>query len=409
MRSFAITFIVGLFSTLPLWGKGGDSIRSEAPVTALWLDARDGNDEPLKKAYFEDEIDYFLDIEAPRSSLTRELAALREAGRLIDRADYAGAEQRMAQIRSFPDELTYMKGAIAAARGQYPQSLEYFRQLIDKRTDLSQNLSDLALMGAARVFHEVKDYKQAIYHYNQIGQLHPLFFQSIFEKGWSFYLMGDMNGALGATLAFMSPYADELFYPESLVVRAAAFFQLCYFERASLTVEKLKREFEPLRVKISQFLSKGPQTWLFDESQMQKLPKRITASLVAKRDFRTSLRAYLALRSEASRLRGQNAQAASRALQFVKARMVEQARGILEQNEKILRDILAQADIIQIEILQSGANLLMGQTPEHQVPVKTIDLGDVDFDEKVQFWPFKSEWWVDELGSYYYGLKSNCE
>ncbi len=389
------------------FAKGGDSIREKAPIAALILDARDGNEGPLKDAYFNKEIDYFLDIESPRSSIARDLLNLREAGRAANSGDPSAAESRIQTLSKFADEQTYLKGIVAAAKGQYPQSLEFFRQLIDKRTDISRNLASLAFIGAARVFHELKDYKAAIYHYNQARYFDALFFQSIFEKSWSFYLMGDMNGSLGTTLTFLSPYAEDLFYPEALVVRAASFFQLCYFERASIVIEKLKRDFEPLRTQINQLIARGPQSWLFDDNAMKKIPKRVTGALVADRDFRAALRAYLALKEESKSLRGN--QIVNSALQFVKQKMLDHAKRVLDRSDKHLRDILAQADIIQIEILQSGANLLMGIPPEHTVPVKTTDLGSVDFDEMVQFWPFKGEWWVDELGSYYYGLKSNCE
>jgi tetratricopeptide (TPR) repeat protein len=378
-------------------------------MTALIYDARDGNDDVLKKAYFEDEIDFYLDLEAPRSAIARELYWLRESGKLIHQGNYPQAESAMRNIHNFEDEKTYMMGALEAGRAHYPQSAEYFRQLIDKRTDLSHNLAALSFMGAARVFHEVGDYKAALYHYTQVRQLDSNFFESVFEKSWSFYMMGDMNGALGTTLAFISPYFDSAFFPEAFLVRAAAFFQLCYFDRASLTVEKFKRDYEPLRLQISQLIQRGMATWLFDENALKKMNPKIVGSLMVDRSFRSTLRAYLGLRGEGPRLRGADGQLSNYALNFVKQKLMQEAKRILEHDEKVLRDVLSQMDIIQIEILQSGANLLMGHPPEHMIPVKTIDLGSVDFDELVQFWPFKGEFWIDELGSHYYGLKSNCE
>jgi hypothetical protein len=73
-----------------------------------------------------------------------------------------------------------------------------------------------------------------------------------------------------------------------------------------------------------------------------------------------------------------------------------------------LAKALEQADSIQIEILQLGVNLLVGAPIEMRDDVRILKLGDVDFDPQVQFWPFKGEFWLDELGSYYYGLKSVC-
>jgi tetratricopeptide (TPR) repeat protein len=378
-------------------------------MTALILDAREGNRDPLYSAYFDQEIDYFLDIEAPRNTVVRDLYVLRQAGKLIELGDYTSAENQIRSLKGFEDQKTYLMGALAGARGQYAQAAEYFRQLIDKRGDLSKNLSTLSFIGAARIFHEVGDYKQAIYHYTQIRPFDPQFFESVFEKAWSFYQMGDMNGALGVTLAFVSPFFENSFFPEAFIIRAAAFFQLCYFDRASLAVEKLKRDFEPLRYQIGQLIQRGPATWLFEEASLKKMNPKILGSMIADRSFRSALRAYLALRDEVHSLRGSDAQLANHGLSFVKQKLLQEAQRVLGRDEKVLRDVLAQADLIQIEILQSGANLLMGKAPEHTIEVKTIDLANVDFDELVQFWPFKGEFWLDELGSHYYGLKSKCD
>ncbi|MDB5038563.1 MAG: hypothetical protein JWQ35_2091 [Bacteriovoracaceae bacterium] len=408
MRIFTVSFLSVVFAGT-VFARGGDSIRDRAPVTALIYDARDGNEGPLLNAYLENEMDFFLDIEPARTNVVRELYLLREAGRQIHRGDLANAENSIRSLKRFEDQKTYLMGTLEAARAHYPQSLEYFRQLIDKRTSISKNLTSLAFMGAARVFHEVGDFKQALYHYTQVRQLDPLFFESVFEKSWSFYMQGDMNGALGSTLSFLSPYFDDAFFPEAFIVRAASFFQLCYFERASLAVEKLKRDYEPLRTQIQQLTTRGVASWLLDQRMLKSINPKLLGSMVSDRDFRSTLRVYLQLKDEVSRLRGSDAQLSNWTLNFVKQKLIQRATEVLARDDKTLRDVLAQADIIQIEILQSGANLLLGQAPEHSIPVKTIDLASVDFDELVQFWPFKGEYWIDELGSYYYGLKSNCD
>lgn len=408
MKSIVKIALCVTLSQSSLIAKGGDSIRARAPMTALVFDARDGVEGPLKKAYFDDEIDFFLDLEAPRHPITRDLSALRNAGRLVESGDFANVEPMLRSVSRFENEKTYIRGTLYGAQGRYEASAEEFRQLIDKRQDISKRLGTLAFLGAARIFHEVGDYDQAIYHYTQVRQIDPLFFQAIFEKSWSFYQSGDMNGALGSTLSFISPYFENTFYPEAFIVRAAAFYQLCYFDRATSTVEFFKTYFEPVRSQISQLLSRGVETWLFSEGALKNINPRIVGGLVADPDFRSNLRAYLSLREEVNRLKGYEVSTAKQAFQFVKSRLANHAKRTLTKMEGQLRDYLAQADIIQIEILQTGANVLMGQDMKQNVPVKTIDLASVDFDEMIQFWPFKKEFWLDELGSYYYGLKAAC-
>lgn len=402
--------IIGLGLTA-VSAAGGDGIRGRAPITALILDAREGNADPLKEAFFEKQIDYFLDFEQPRSKIAIDLANLREAGRAIEANDFNQAEQRIRAIQNFPDQKLYLRAALDAAQGRYQQSLEGFRQLIDRRHSLdSKRMIMLAFMGAARVFHEIQDYKAAIYHYNQVRQLESEFFEAVFEKGWSFYLNGDMNGALGATLTFQSPYFESAFYPEAVIVRAAAFFQLCYFDRASAYAQDSKRQWEPIQRQVRELANRDPRSWLFDERLLKSVDKRVMGSLVADSKFRSALRAKIALEKELKALGGRREAAlASQALSAVKNRLVSETARVLRNADKGITDMLSQMDSMAIEILQASANQILGRPPDEQAKVKIIDLGNVDFDALVQFWPFKGEFWVDELGSYYYGLKSNCD
>ncbi len=409
MRGF-LSFLISASIATQAFALGGDSIRSFAPMTALILDARANYSDPLLKAYFNQEVDFFLDFENVQNSTVNELRNLREAGRALERSDYMTAEQKIAGIQRFPNEKKYLRGVLEAARGRYQQSLEQFRQLIDDRLSISRRLQNLAFMGAARVFHEVGDYKQAIYHYNQVRQLDSEFFQAVFEKGWSFYLNGDMNGSLGVSLSFLSPYFDSAFYPEAWVVRAASLFQLCYFDRATGTVEEMKRRFEPVQRQARELLNRDPSSFLFDDRILKAVNKGLLGFLTSDSRFRSLMRAQLALSNEVKALQGRREQAlASSALASVRSRLSQEARRVLTLADKQVSDLLAQADLIAIEILQAAANQLLGRPPEEQAQVKIINLGEVDFDEMVQFWPFKSEFWLDELGSYYYGLKSNCD
>lgn len=379
---------------------------ASTPITNLLIDARRGNEGPLLDAFFDEGIDYFLDIEPAQTTIVRDLQQLRGIGRSIQAGDYTSAQAGLQALRRFEDQKIYLRGVLDAAQGRYEQSLESFRQLIDNRTNLSKHLQSLAFMGAARVFHEIGDYRAAIYHYNQVRQLESEFFEAIFEKSWSFYLDGDMNGALGASLSFQSPFFEQAFYPEAFLVRAASFYQLCYFDRANLTVERLKRDYEPLRAQIQELLKRGPQSWLFDDRILKSVSTKLMGALTADTTFRGTMKAYLRVKDEARQSRTPES---SQVNAFLQNKLVQEARRVLERADRTLQNILSQAEIIQIDILQAGANKLLGQANEQTIPVKTINLGEVDFDDLVQFWPFKGEFWIDELGSYYYGLKSNCD
>ncbi|TVQ78048.1 MAG: hypothetical protein EA369_08010 [Bradymonadales bacterium] len=404
-------FFIGLlivFASLSLDAQTAREVRGKAPVTALIYDLAEGRLAPLEKAFFEDEIDFFLDYQGAQNSVASSLYYFREAGRALDRADVATARRYLQQVEGHRDQVRYLEAVALAVERKYEQAMIQFRELIDRRHSLSRRLVALALMGAGRVAHEVEDYRQAVFYYSRISQLDPLFFQSIFEKGWSLYLQGDMNGALGATLSFITPYADHMLYPEAHIVRAASYYHLCLYEQANLVVEDMKQVFLPLRGQIRELRQRSVESWLFDDSVLQSISPRILGRLTYDPSFRRLQRAHQALLQEQTRLTGNARQKAEEALRFVRGRLRQEVQRSLRQIETELEGALAQADSIQIEILQLGVNVLTGAPIETREDIEIIQLGRVDFSELVQFWPFKGEFWLDELGSYYYGLRSAC-
>lgn len=391
-----------------LYAAGGDSIRGSAPMTALVLDLRAGHLGPLEKAYFDDEIDFFLEYKGVQNTEAKDLFYLRETGRSIEAGDIGRARNYLQNVRRYPQQKAYLEAVLQAAEGRYEAAFKGFKAIIDRRRELDRSLVTLATMGAARVSHEVGDYSKAIFFYNRINQLNPLFFQSIFEKSWSFYLDGDMNGALGASLSFKAPYAHTTLFPEAFIVRAGAFYHMCLFERANETIEEMRRFFVPIQSQVKELLKRDPSSWLFEDKFLKTINPRLLGYMVADGTFRKLKRAYLKLRKEPARLSGGNSTVATQALKFVRAKLEREAVRLLNKADQELTKALEQADTIQIEILQLGVNVLVGAPIELRDDIRIIKLGDVDFDQQIQFWPFHGEFWLDELGSYYYGLKSVC-
>jgi len=389
------------------YAKGGDSIRSMAPVTALILDLQAGNVGPLEEAYFEDEIDFFLDYQGAERSAAKELYALREAGHAIEMGDIVKGRSFMGMVNKYSDQKTFLAGVAEGAEGRYEQSYKTFKSLIDRRQKISRRLLTSAYLGAARIAHEAGDYPKAIFYYTEVRQLDPNFFQAIFEKGWSFYMDGDMNGALGASLSFTTPYAEHQLFPEAYIYRAGAFYHLCLFDRASKAIEEMKKIFIPVQAQVRELRGRASTAWLFDERVLKSIDQKILGFMVSDSRFRSLQRAHLALQREV-KIGGDAGQRQAEAIQFVRGKLGQEVARVLARADQELSRSLEQADTIQIEILQLGVNLLVGAPIELRDDIRILKLGDVDFDPKVQFWPFKGEFWLDELGSYYYGLKSVC-
>lgn len=324
---------------------------------------------------------------------------------------------------TFKNRYDYLLANALAQAKQFDRAIELFKMLIDRiSVEDDERLRNLSILGLARTYHEVEDYAAAVYQYNRIGVLDPEFPDAVFEKSWSFFLFDMVNGALGATLTFKAPQFANEFFPEIYVVRAASFYRLCYYDRAIDALRELKVRYEPVQLQIKSLLNESKDDRdclaLIEDRKARSLHPLLLNFLVRDGEFRTAFERYKGLLAEKSKFFS-SADAgrfgagvrtlAERAFQAQEHRFANTVREKLDQLEGKLDTVISQGDLIELEVLKTKEQQLRGEKTKGELQARRLQLDNYEVDELIHVWNFIGEFWLDELGSYYYGLASACQ
>ncbi len=141
--------------------------------------------------------------------------------------------------------------------GRLPQGIKTMENLKTeylKSRNQSSDFNSLINVTLARFQFERGDYKKAIKNYELVSREHPLWVDSLIEKGWAQIKLGDFSGAIGNMFTLHSPFFKDAFIPESYVIRTIGYLNLCQFGDANSTLGYLETEYPDQKRKVMSFL-----------------------------------------------------------------------------------------------------------------------------------------------------------
>ena len=144
----------------------------------------------------------------------------------------------------------YMSGRLRAGIA----TMSSLQQDLIKAGDVENEFKSLIHITLGRFLFERGSYKEAIKNYGQVSREHPLWVDSLIEKGWAQVKLGDFTGAIGNMFTLHSPFFKDAFIPESYVIRTIGYLNLCQFGDAHSTLTYLETEYPEQKRKIAGFI-----------------------------------------------------------------------------------------------------------------------------------------------------------
>lgn len=337
----------------------------------------------------------------------------------------------------------YFRGVIFNQQGKLKSAVRSFREVYRQEVEVYndprylkevEDIKGLALLNIARVYYGIERYEDASKWYDLVDHDNTHWPEALFEHAWTNFMLSNLNTTLGQILTIRSGFfKDDQFLPESTVLRALTYFNLCEYE----TVEKILLDFEddyrPQQTEMSDFVSQyssaegrklADQAWdtYFDKETKKDtvLPKAFFNKVLRNRDLAGIVR-HLELMKAEEELISKQKDRWQDAMGPYLAKIIEADRqrykrkaGILllremaRQSNKIA-DLLTQSEIIRFEVVDA-------QRVDYAYKASNVDVGsatdrvDLDFATAVDFiyWPFNGEFWKDELGYYSYTEQGSC-
>ncbi len=330
----------------------------------------------------------------------------------------------------------------ARTQAEYDKAIALFEQIVDlsgrtaekamvalRRYDDIQRLWQLCTLNLARSFYGKGDYSKAVLYYSRIPKFSRDWADALFEIGWAFYMRQEYGKALGALHTLHSPRFGNLFHPESWVLKATIYFQVCLYDESKAALKYYTDNYEnhlPVLKELTEgslsneaFASLLLSDELGADDPMVKVPAQVRAYILANprvENFRHFLRSL---------------EAESRAIQTIGdwkgSRLADELAGVitvqrnllektaggfvkvnLKQAHQTIFGFVSHAKMVDLEITSRVRNLVkVGKPIKAELRGKLAPRPRVP-DETYNYWKFVKEYWQDELGYFEYTVRRAC-
>jgi tetratricopeptide (TPR) repeat protein len=329
---------------------------------------------------------------------------------------------------------------------KYDQVIEHFekaRDAIPKDTKDEQllELRDLASLGLARTYYEqayeldegdpkrAEGLKLAHNEFLQVPRFSDNWAEALFERAWADTVQNQYGKALGALHSLRAPYFEDRFYPEAKILQAIIYYYNCQWDRVNDILNETKSTYEPMVKNVNDLVQSNLandewypllQKALKSESAKDgQLPKSVAFAVTQDPKFR-KMEGFLREIDREARVFEKNdtfkRSDMGREMTEFANDTCDAYLGLVGKFLKTkvndiageLDGITTRAGIIALETktaeedwLEQGreidAALKRKRQPRPFIP-----------DDTFQFWWFRNEYWIDELGFYEFTIKSEC-
>ena len=349
----------------------------------------------------------------------------------MDRQNYRKAVGYFNKVSSSSpvyDKAMYGLGLSYAEQKKNRSAVKAFSKILSKKTAVTDSMRVAALMGIARVYYQAKKWDLAIRYYRQIPRDTPFWHDMLFENSWALLRAGKFRSALNGFQTLHSNYYDDVYQPGSLLLRAIIYMYICKYDEMEKMLTVFKRTYSPVHGRVRSILSSSPSLYYSKllrslEGRGGEFPLVIAQRIYRESDFNWLNRYIEFLQSEKDTIKGlpyswRASKAGQYALKLVNENLKKSRRQINQtvkrhlaffQNE--LKGFVHQEKYLRYESLRGKREQLKKKiTEKHLGSVQIIADTSRDFfvQNGFEFYPFKGEYWLDELGNYHYVGTQNC-
>ncbi len=317
-------------------------------------------------------------------------------------------------------------------------ALATFKQLIEHRSNgpVTDTNKIAAQMGMARAYYQKQDWDTAIEMYAQIPRDHFMWHDALFEQSWAMLRGARFRSALSNFQSLHSAYYDDFYIPESLLLRAIVYLYICKYDEMEKVLTLFEKTYEPVKAKISNFLNNNSEAIsyynelekkLFDKkldgnSGSLKIPYLVLKNIGEEGDVRRSLNYLKKIQDEKTSIESSGSYRGSGLGQYsvrvlntriknTKVLIGDLVKIHLQNMKEDLLDLFEQSSFIRYEMINGKKELLRKKIGGRDLPSPIDNQLDREFyiENGFEFYPFKGEYWLDEIGNYHYLGKQSCE
>ncbi len=348
----------------------------------------------------------------------------------------------------------YLEGVTYVRQNKGQEALDAFKEVLRwldtkaQKEDLSKDelrLREFTLAALGRVFYQVgstlwkmgerekaaNSWSTSIKYYNAFSRDSRMWLDALFEASWAYYRVDNFGKALGLLLTLNSPYFEDKYHPEAMLLQATIYYTNCHYDRVVDILTDYKATYDPLKKQVDTLVSRlfqPEEVYDFlhmvqnaDKDSYDPTLQLVLEASVEDRELRRGL-AYIDMLDDEKKSIQNNKSIATTTLGQNMIQEIEAARMLsvveagkkgkqrLERLQEELRDLSNRALDIEIETTEKYAARveLQEQDPNALLEFERQIDQVMGADDEHLFWKFDGEYWKDELGYYWYYISSRC-
>jgi tetratricopeptide (TPR) repeat protein len=305
----------------------------------------------------------------------------------------------------------------------------------DKVPKVLREFEELANLSLGRVFYTTRQYAQSIKYFERLpgpdarGGAAADWLPALFEASWAYFQLDGDSKALGNIHSINSPYFESEFYPESYILKAVIYFNRCNYDRSAEAISEFNSIYPSLKKEIDELLAKNPDNAQFFEEVLKirsgeagltgrvqraaenaledrTLAKNIDYVTELDRELKALDRADPAWKSTA--VAGNILQDLTLQKSLAANEAGNLARQRLQRLSTEIQELVKQAIKIEYETLNAEKGKLTAGISDTSINPNAKNYNTIVIDDEHQQWPFRGEYWKDELGYYRFKVLNKC-
>jgi hypothetical protein len=237
--------------------------------------------------------------------------------------------------------------------------------------------------------------------------------------------------ALGNIHSIVSPFFETEFYPEAYILKAVIYFQRCNYDRSQEAINEFNAIYPELRKEVEAILAKYPDNAQFydyvikiknGDAGLSERAQHAAAGALADRSLQKNIEWVAELDRELKAIdkadpAWKSTAVAGNILQDLTLQKSlasndagQLARNRLQRLAGEIQDLMKQSIKVEFETLnaQKGAITAGVAGEQGQVNPNQKNFNRIVIDDEHQQWPFRGEYWKDELGYYRFKVANKC-
>jgi len=360
----------------------------------------------------------------------------------FDDKDYRKARRHFRKVRSsssLNNQALYYRALSYAEENKVSRSVALFRELAGRNEGITTTNRVAALMGLARVLYQGRQFESSIKVYRSIPRDTPYFYDSLLENSWNYLRSGKFRSALSNFQSLHSPFYQDRYQPESLILRSFVYLYICKYYEMEKVLDFFNAIYKPVYESINKSLKWGGSYTDYVKSALnfQKnkemgislsdgsdLPSVVMDRIMKNAKFNSKILYLIKLKEEKETLSnlppewkadrvGRNASyIINRRIETVQKAAGKEVRATLLQMREELKKLNLSEEYLRYDMLKGKREVLKKKISNRYLDKIQIDqtiTRNYYIQNGYEYWAFSGEAWLDEIGNYHYLGKQNCE